>query len=608
MKKKQLQAIGLFVLSVLFITACSSDPYENWLNDSPIFPGQGDGSSGSDTVTGVGTLLDFDIAIDESDMSGDDGTETIPTDSNDDLYDDFVENSTFSKTVTIHYDGDNVTIDNSISGVTIEQNGAHLSVTQTVKEVEYVLSGTSANGSFKMNSSNKWKLTLNGANLTNPTGAAINIQSKKRTFIVLADGTENVLCDGANYNHTDGEDMKACFFSEAQLIFSGAGKLSITGNYRHALCSDDYIRIRKGVRLSILSAVKDGIHTNDGIYINGGIINVNALDDGLQCEDGPIEVTGGKTTVITTGNGSYADNDISSSSAINGGSTFTMNGGTVQLKSTGSAGKGLNCDDEIIINNGTMLVITTGKQYVYGSLDSSAKGIKSKANLTINGGLVWVRTPGGEGSEGIESKNTLTINGGDVAVYAYDDCINASKHIEITGGTVYCYSTGNDGIDSNGTLTISGGTVLAAGTSAPEGGLDCDQNTMKITGGTVIGIGGNNSTPTASACTQPCIVYGATATAGQLMSVVDSNGTSVLTYQMPRTYSSMQMIISSPQLANGSYSIYTGGNVSNGETFYNLYTAGTYGGGSQTQSFTISSMVTSVGNTSSGGGGGMGPR
>ena len=605
MKNKVLQSIGL---SLLLVCGCSNDPYEEWFNNSPIFPDAGNGTtgdSGSSTLTG--TLLDFEINIDESDITGDDGWDTVPTDSSADDYDDYVENSTFTKTVTIHYTDGGATIKNEVSGVSIEQNGAHLIVTQTVKEVEYILSGKASDGSFKMNSSNKWKLTLNGVNLTNTTGAAINIQSKKRVFVAVAEGTENTLTDGSNYTLIDGEDMKACFFSEAQLIFSGSGQLNITGNYRHALCSDDYIRIRKGVKMNIRSAVKDGIHTNDGIYINGGILNINATDDGLQCEEGPIVVAGGRTTIITTGNGSYADNDISSSSAINGGSTFDMTGGTVLLKSTGSAGKGLNCDDMITINGGTLRVITEGKQYKYGSLDSSAKGIKSKANLTINDGNILVRTPGGEGSEGIESKNTLTINGGTVAVYAYDDCINASKHIEVNGGYVYCYSTSNDGIDSNGTLTINGGVVLAAGTSSPEGGLDCDNNTLKITGGIVVGIGGSNSSPTSSACTQRCIVYGASATAGQVMSVINSEGISVLTYQMPRTYNSMSMIISCPQLTNSSYSIYTGGSVADASNFYNLYTAGTYSGGTQSQSFTISSMVTSVGNSNTGGGGGNRP-
>ena len=187
--------------------------------------------------------------------------------------DDFRENDTFTKTVTIHYNGASVNVRNEVEGVTVDTDGAHVVVNSTVKEVEYVLSGSTKNGSFKMYSSNKFKLTLGGVTITNPIGAAINIQSKKRLFVVLADGTENNLADGTNYTIVDGEDMKGCFFSEAQLIFSGQGTLNIAGNYRHALCSDDYIRFRKGVKLNIRQAAKDGIHTNDGIIIGGGIHN-----------------------------------------------------------------------------------------------------------------------------------------------------------------------------------------------------------------------------------------------------------------------------------------------------------------------------------------------
>ena len=562
-KKKTKLFIGI-VVWLAVSTCCSTDPFAGWEsepeNSRPVLPDGTDTSDGgSGSFDGSGTLLDFDISIDDADTSGDDIKEPVITDGSNENYDDFIENSEFTSTVEISYSGTTATVINNVEGVSVLQNGAHVVITSTVKKVAYALSGTTTDGSFKIYSDNKFKLALNGVNLTNPSGAAINIQSGKRVFVVSADGTENTLTDGSSYQLTDGEDMKGCFFSEGQLIFSGSGRLNITGNYKHGICSDDYVRFRQGSRVTVTKAVKDGIHTNDGVIIGGGILNVTATDDGIQCEKGPVSVTGGRTTVITTGDGFYEDNDISSSSCINGGTTFAMTAGTVLLKSTGSAGKGLNCDGEIYIYGGTLRVITTGKQYIYGRLDSSAKGVKSKSNLTIDGGTVWVRTTGGEGSEGIESKSVMTINGGNIAVYAYDDGLNASNNITINGGNVYCYSSGNDGIDSNGTLTITGGVVVSSGTTSPEEGFDCDQNTFKITGGTLLGIGGGTSTPTASSCTQRSVIYGGSGSSGQFIGIQSADGTNLMTYMIPRNYQQMTLLFSSPQLESGSYTIYSGG-------------------------------------------------
>lgn len=627
---KRIQKIGIYAVCFCLCVACSADsPFDDWGENGTNGGTNPGGSSGSSDASG--TLLDFDVSWEDmADNSYVEIAETIITDKNDDEYDDFIENSSFASSIQIAYANGSATVAGSVSGVTVTTNGAHVTVNASVAGVEYVLSGSTSNGSFKVYSDKNFKLTLAGVSLTNDSGAAINIQSGKRVFVEVKTETENYLADASSYSTVTGEDEKGCFFSEGQLIFSGTGALTVTGNYKHGICSDDYVRLRSGSNITVASAVKDGIHTNDKIIIGGGILKVKASGDGLDCEKGFIDIrgglikadisgdaskavkaetditlSGGQLILLTSGSAVYEDNDLSSAAGIKCDGNLVMNGTTLSVKSTGAAGKGINCDGTLSIDNSTVKIITTGKQYVYNRLDSSAKGVKADGNLTINSGTIWVKTPGGEGSEGIESKSTLTVNGGDVSVYSYDDCMNASKSIVINGGNIYCYSSGNDGVDSNGTLTITGGTIVSIGTTSPEEGFDCDQNTFKITGGTILGIGGGTSTPTSSVCTQRTVIYGGSGSKGTLFSIQGSD--QVMSYTIPRAYSQMTLLFSSSKLVSGTtYTIYTGGSVTGGTEFYGLTVGGIYTAGSQVATFTPGSMVTSVGNVSSGGPGGGG--
>ena len=219
-KKKTKLFIGI-VVWLAVSTCCSTDPFAGWEsepeNSRPVLPDGTDTSDGgSGSFDGTGTLLDFDISIDDADTSGDDIEEPVITDGSNENYDDFIENSEFTSTVEISYSGTTATVINNVEGVSVLQNGAHVVITSTVKKVAYALSGTTTDGSFKIYSDNKFKLALNGVNLANPSGAAINIQSGKRVFVVSADGTENTLTDGSSYQLTDGEDMKEQFEKAAE--------------------------------------------------------------------------------------------------------------------------------------------------------------------------------------------------------------------------------------------------------------------------------------------------------------------------------------------------------------------------------------------------------
>jgi hypothetical protein len=187
----------------------------------------------------------------------------------------------------------------------------------------------------------------------------------------------------------------------------------------------------------------------------------------------------------------------------------------------------------------------------------------------------------------------LTINNGTITTKTSDDGINASDAMYINGGVIYAYSSSNDAIDSNGTLTVTGGTVVAAGTSAPEEGFDCDHNTFKITGGTLIGIAGASSAPTASVCKQPSVLLGS-GSANKLINIQSSDGVEALTFLIPRSYSTM--LFSSSKLKSGTtYTVYTGGSVTGGTVVNGLYTAGEYTPGTSGSTFTVSSMFTKVG-------------
>ncbi len=418
---------------------------------------------------------------------------------------------------------------------------------------------------------------------------------------MLADGTTNTLTDGNKYSDaTDDEDMKATFFSEGKMLFSGTGTLNVYANCKAGIRSDDYVMFRPGNNIYVKATSGNAIKGNDAIYIKGGVINVEtsaAASKGLS-SDGLIQIDGGRTTAITTGTGEYDsdEQDVSGCAGVKADSIFVMNGGELLCKSTGAGGKGISTDQTLTVNAGTIKVITTGKQYTYGKLDTSPKGIKSDAAMYLKGGTIMVRCTGGEGSEGIESKSTMDISGGTIMAYCYDDGINSSKAMTISGGNIFALGTNNDGIDSNSTLTVSGGVVIACGTTQPEEGFDCDQNTFTVTGGTMIGIGGTTSTPTTSVTTQPVAILGSSSiSSGQYITVADNSGNNILAFKVPRDYSQQgyTLLVSSPKMTKGnSYIFSSGATVSGGSDFCGYVTDATVSGGSSLATLTLSSMIT----------------
>lgn len=358
--------------------------------------------------------------------------------------------------------------------VTINGNGVTI-VNNSKDKVRYELSGSTTNGFFKVYSRRKQAVVLNAVSLSNPNGAAINIQGPqdslskgKRTFVVL-NGTSS-LSDGTNYTNTiSGEDEKGVIFSEGELIFSGSGTLNVTAKGKSGIVSDEYLKILEGR------------------------IDINSTSS--------VKVT---------------NNDTLKPACMKGKEGFYLMGGTITLNSSGTGAKGISGDSIAEFSGGTLTVNVTGSNF--GSSGSSggfprpgqqssngvsAKGIKFDKGITFSGGNVSVSC---SSHEGIESKGTITISGG--VVYSYssaDDAINSSSDFTVTGGLVGTHSTKNDAMDANGNMYIRGGVVYSVTTAgSPEVSLDANTEGGKklhVEGGTLIVIGGLEN---GSQLTQSC--------------------------------------------------------------------------------------------------------
>lgn len=434
--------------------------------------------------------------------------------------------------------------------------------------------------------------------------------------LTINGGTLNLTVSGAQAKGLKSGQSIILNGGDIHITASGATVLSqLTTGYEPSYCSalksDNTVIINDGTQLTITCPSSNnggkGISADGNITINGGTVNITTAGAGAT-------YTNSSNTT-----GSYTSSCIKSDAAI------TINAGNITCSSSGSGGKGITCDGALTIGvadaaneNLVLNVSTSGERFQVSSGGggggfppggnsgdyANPKAIKSLGNLTINSGTITVTChQSNEGGEGIESKNELTINGGLLEVTSdKDDAINAANKLTINGGMIYAASAGNDGIDCNGSMYINGGLAISAGSSAPEEGFDCDQNTFQITGGIIVGTGGATSSPT-SGSSQKSIKYNATS--GNAICIYNSNNTPILTMQLPTLSgggggfpggggSGMVMLFSDPNLVSGSYTLKYGGTITGGTDFHGYYSNASFSGGSS-KSFTISnSVVTTV--------------
>ncbi len=407
--------------------------------------------------------------------------------------------------VVIYYDG--VTASVTIAGnvaqyVDATVNGAHVTINQTNSggidgdEITYILNGSSSNGSLTLDGTYKCTLLLAGVTLTNPDGAAIDISNKKRIQVSIKKDTENTLADGANGS------QKACFYSKGQLQFQGNGTLTVIGNTAHAIKSGDYITM-KNLTLNIPSAIKDGISCNkDFLMKSGNLTILDVGDDGIQVdyeadaattgetenhegensgslyvEGGTLTVTiplaavggkclnaaglaridGGMLTLSANGKVDTSDSSDPSFTAAIKGTNVTVNNGTVDIKVTGIAGRGITANDSIITNGGTLTIANSGTPTILSSDVKSAKGLKA-LHIALNDGTINI-TMSGKASKGIRcGDGTKTTSGGGWGGWG-----GGTRWTNVTGS----YTQGkSDGTGPTLTLSQTGSTYNSSSAKA----------------------------------------------------------------------------------------------------------------------------------------------
>jgi hypothetical protein len=464
------------------------------------------------------------------------------------------------------------------------------------------------------------RLILNGVNIHCSTSSPIYVIDAKKTIIVLQAGTTNYVTDGTSYVLEEGTDEpNAAIFSKKDLTIYGSGSLNIDANYNDAIASKDGLIIKSGT--IIATSVDDGIRGKDYLVVRGGTVTVNAGGDGLKSdddnvtmgyvsvEDGVIHITSGgdavsaetdvliangAVTLTSGGGGNVAKNDAVSTKGLKGGVSVVIDNGDFAISSSDDA---IHSNGTILINNG-IFNIATGDD-----------GVHADVSLEINGGTFDIT----QSFEGLESA-VITINNGSIQINSSDDGINIAKNtgapadpfappeeglwLHIKGGYIVVSAVA-DGIDTNGYMDMSGGFVIINGpTDNFNAAIDYGTGTFKLTGGTIVAVGSSGMAqgPTATSTQYSVLVNFNSQQTPRLINLQKASGEVVFTFSPTKRFQSV--VFTSPQLAPGSYNLYLGGS-STGTVTDGLYTGGTYTPGTKYTTFTISSIVTTIG----GGGG-----
>ena len=565
----------------------------------------------------------------------------------------------FKHVVDVIFNGGFVQHSQLPQGVNAQTDGKNIHFISKIAGVEFRLTGQSNDGCFSVASDSSVLVTLDGVALASRNYTPIIINCGEVAFVQCIGQTINYLVDNMLQEpNADISKTAAAIESTGDIVMCGGGKIALCGKRRFALHSNGRF-IANDIVLVVENSVRDAISTIGGIAFVKGNIHINATKDAIKAKkgnvlflDGNISLTstgekgdgvqasniymyGSNISIKTSGNASRGFNskgsiyildgslsvltegdaiftekkaDYSSNACIKCEKALYIGGGYTNLENHATAGKGINCNGKLQINDGILLVRNYGEDIVHPTIaeaHASAKGIKCDSTIAINGGKTEVLVFGkGERCEGIESKDEIVITGdANIYVYASDDAINSGGNLTMNNGKLYAYSAQNDGIDGNTGIIINGGTVISNGSGSPEQGIDCDfDGNLRFTGGTIVSIGGmigdKPNIPRNRLSTQQTVVWsGVELQREKVINLCDETGKAIISYELPRSINHAGVLISSPLLQKDAvYTLSTSDSIATDSHHLGnrLFTGGNCTQTEEKNKFSITTLITKI--------------
>ena len=261
---------------------------------------------------------------------------------------------------------------NSADVIDIELNGDSITVTPAdaatvdgstvtiTSAANYRITGTLNNGQVIVDTDDEEtvRLILNGVDITCSNSAPIYIVDAEKVILVLQEGTENYVTDGASYVlEPDTDEPNAAVFSRSDLTIFGDGSLDVDGNYN------------------------DGIASKDGLIIKNGAITVSSVDDGIRGKD-YLVVKAGNITLDVGGDGLKSDNTANATMGY-----VSVEAGVIHVLSGGDS---ISAETDVLVSSGEFTLTSGGGSS--GVTSASAKGIKGLVSVIIDGGTFTVNS------------------------------------------------------------------------------------------------------------------------------------------------------------------------------------------------------------------------